>query len=162
MTVEDYLALPYRIALVPEPPVDGKPAIWFADVEDLPGCSSQGATPEEAVASVREAMEAWIADALDEGEQVPEPRTDDDYSGKFIVRAPRSLHALLVREAEREGTSLNQFATNALSAAVGWRRAAPEPVELPIEAITLAESPGPYAFTGKTLLIQEVRGTSKS
>ena len=30
-------------------------------------------------------------------------------SGKFVVRLPRSLHAALEREAEKEGVSLNQL-----------------------------------------------------
>jgi len=30
-------------------------------------------------------------------------------SGRFVVRLPRSLHAALEREAEREGVSLNQL-----------------------------------------------------
>ena len=36
----------------------------------------------------------------------PEPK---EYSGKFNVRIPRSLHAALVSEAEAEGVSLNQL-----------------------------------------------------
>lgn len=32
-----------------------------------------------------------------------------DYSGKFNVRVPRSLHAALASEAEAEGVSLNQL-----------------------------------------------------
>jgi hypothetical protein len=35
---------------------------------------------------------------------------------------PQSLHAELARAAEREDVSLNQFITNSLAAAVGWRR----------------------------------------
>jgi antitoxin HicB len=42
------------------------------------------------------------------------------FSGKFIVRIPRSLHRDLVRRAAEEGVSLNQFATVALARAVGW------------------------------------------
>jgi hypothetical protein len=42
----------------------------------------------------------------------------DDYSGKFTVRLPRSLHQALVDRAEREGVSLNLFVTNALSRTV--------------------------------------------
>lgn len=41
-----------------------------------------------------------------------------DYSGKFTVRLPRSLHQALVDRAEKEGVSLNLFVTNALSRTV--------------------------------------------
>jgi predicted HicB family RNase H-like nuclease len=42
----------------------------------------------------------------------------DDFSGKFTVRLPKSLHQALVDRAEREGVSLNLFVTNALSRTV--------------------------------------------
>ena len=35
-------------------------------------------------------------------------RSLDDYSGKLVLRIPRSLHKLLKEEAEVEGGSLNQ------------------------------------------------------
>jgi antitoxin HicB len=115
----------YPISLVEERSRAGE-SLWFAEVEDLPGCMSQGATPEEAVESVKGAIEAWISAARENGETVPEPRRVQEHSGRFLIRAPRSLHSRLVREAQREGTSLNQFVTNALSAAVGWRTRADE------------------------------------
>jgi predicted HicB family RNase H-like nuclease len=37
------------------------------------------------------------------------------YSGKFLVRVPRSLHARLAREAEQQGVSLNQWAASKLA-----------------------------------------------
>ena len=43
---------------------------------------------------------------------LPEPPVrpwPKEYSGKFNVRIPKSLHALLVSEAEAEGVSLNQL-----------------------------------------------------
>jgi predicted RNase H-like HicB family nuclease len=47
---------------------------WVADVPDLRSCSALGNTPEEAVAEVRVAMEAWLAAARDAGHPVPEAR----------------------------------------------------------------------------------------
>jgi predicted RNase H-like HicB family nuclease len=45
-----------------------------ADVPDLKSCSAFGTTPEEAVAEVRVAMEAWLAAAGDAGHPIPEAR----------------------------------------------------------------------------------------
>lgn len=45
-------------------------------------------------------------------DSLPEPDVRSsraEYSGKFVVRVPKSLHAALVAEAEREGISLNQL-----------------------------------------------------
>jgi predicted RNase H-like HicB family nuclease len=44
---------------------------WIADVPDLKSCSALGDTPEEAVAEVRVAMEAWLAAARDAGHPIP-------------------------------------------------------------------------------------------
>lgn len=33
----------------------------------------------------------------------------EKYSGKFLLRIPKSLHKRLVEEAKREGISLNQY-----------------------------------------------------
>ena len=120
-TAEEYLELPYRISLVPDRDDEGR-AGWVAEIDELPGCLSQGATPEEAVSRVQEAMLDWIGATLEDGKEIPEPGEAAAYSGRFLLRIPRSLHAELAREAEREGVSLNQFVTAALAAAVGWRR----------------------------------------
>jgi hypothetical protein len=45
------------------------------------------------------------------------------YSGRLLLRMPRSLHEELARASDRDGVSLNQFITGALASAVGWRRA---------------------------------------
>lgn len=48
------------------------------------------------------------------------------YSGRLMLRMPQSLHAELVEAAERDDVSLNQYITNSLAAAVGWRTEAGE------------------------------------
>jgi predicted RNase H-like HicB family nuclease len=47
---------------------------WVADVPDLKSCSAFGDTPEEAVAEVRVAMQAWLAAAREAGHPIPEVR----------------------------------------------------------------------------------------
>ncbi|MCY2954873.1 MAG: type II toxin-antitoxin system HicB family antitoxin [Planctomycetota bacterium] len=44
---------------------------WVAEVPSLPGCVSQGETRDEAMANVREAIEAWIEAAKAWGRSVP-------------------------------------------------------------------------------------------
>jgi predicted HicB family RNase H-like nuclease len=56
-------------------------------------------------AAEREQIDALI-DSLSEPPLRPEPK---EYSGKFNVRIPKSLHAALVSEADAEGVSLNQL-----------------------------------------------------
>jgi antitoxin HicB len=46
---------------------------FVATVPDLPGCMSDGETPQEALANVDDAIRAWIEAALDLGHSIPEP-----------------------------------------------------------------------------------------
>jgi len=113
-TVDHYMNLPYTIELRQDPE-EG----WFVRVKELRGCMSEGDTAEEAVAMIQEAMALWLEVALEEDIPIPEPRPEEDYSGKFVVRVPRSLHRELVEEARHEGTSLNQCINVALARSVG-------------------------------------------
>ena len=47
---------------------------YIADIPDLDSCSASGTTPEEAVAEVMLAKEAWLAAARETGRPIPEPR----------------------------------------------------------------------------------------
>lgn len=115
-TVDEYLKLPYHIEIIRDE--DTENPGWVARVIELPGCITQGDTFEELGEMIEDAMRGWIAVALEDGIPVPEPAPDEDYSGKFVVRLPRSLHRQLAETAEREGVSLNQFVNVALARAV--------------------------------------------
>ena len=110
--VKRYMALPYHIELIPD---EGE---WVVAIPELPGCLSQGETPEEAIKMIREAQRLWLQVALEDGRPIPAPRPEEDYSGRFNVRVPKGLHRDLVRAAEAEGVSLNLFVATALARAV--------------------------------------------
>lgn len=44
---------------------------YIAEVPSLPGCHSDGATPEEAIANVRDAIELMESYMRDNGEEIP-------------------------------------------------------------------------------------------
>lgn len=119
-SLDEYLDLPYHLTIARDDEASGDEA-WVARVEELDGCVARGATPQEAVANVRGALEAWIAPALARGQAVPVPRPPAKHSGRVLLRMEPSLHAELARAAEREEVSLNQFVSNALAGAVAWR-----------------------------------------
>jgi antitoxin HicB len=121
--LERYAGLPYHLAVVREGEEKDKP--WTASVEELPGCTSRGKTADEAVSGVQEAMLAWIRAALEEGRDIPEPRSTASHSGRLLLRMPRTLHGELTRAAERESVSLNQFINDTLASAVAWRARSP-------------------------------------
>lgn len=60
-------------AVVVQPLSDQDGGGFAATVPDLPGCMSDGATPEEAIANVRDAIAVWIEAAQDMGRDVPTP-----------------------------------------------------------------------------------------
>jgi len=63
--------LEYPVIVSPLPPEDG--GGFSAIVPDLPGCMSDGETPEEAISNVQDAIAAWIEAAHDLGRSIPEP-----------------------------------------------------------------------------------------
>ncbi|WP_116653943.1 type II toxin-antitoxin system HicB family antitoxin [Pelagibacterium sediminicola] len=63
--------LQYPVIISPLPSDEG--GGFIATVPDLPGCMSDGATPEEALANVQDAIAVWIEAARDMGRNVPSP-----------------------------------------------------------------------------------------
>ncbi len=82
---------------------------YIAIVPDLPGCSAWGATEEEALREVHDAAHAWLKVAIKMKREIPQPSTEANYSGKFLMRVPKRLHAELARAAKAQGVSLNQY-----------------------------------------------------
>lgn len=63
--------LRYPVVVEPLPPEDG--GGFLALVPDLPGCMSDGETPQQAISNVEDAILAWIEAAKEMGRAVPEP-----------------------------------------------------------------------------------------
>lgn len=76
---------------------------------DLPGCISCGETVEKAIVNALDAKRDWLHAALEEGIEIYEPDSLQNYSGQFKLRIPRSLHRLLAEHSKREGISMNQY-----------------------------------------------------
>ena len=108
--LKHYMELPYSIRITPE-----EAGGYFAEVEELSGCMTQGDTIEEVMRNIEEAKESWLTVSIEEGLEIPQPKEMEKYSGKFLVRMPRSLHRRLANLAEREGVSLNQLVVSLLS-----------------------------------------------
>lgn len=109
-----YLELSYKIELLP-----AEEGGYVVSIPTLPGCVSQGETIEESVIMIQDAKKAWLETALENNIEIPEPVPDEEFSGKFNLRIPKSLHRDLARRAEEEKVSLNQLTTYLLSSALG-------------------------------------------
>ena len=122
MNLSEYLALPYRVNIIPGDPDEGG---WVAVVPDLPGCMTQADDWDELAEMLHDAKRAWISDALQSGDAVPMPteeaiEDDREYSGRTQLRMPKTLHRDLARAADREGVSLNQWIVALLAGRSAW------------------------------------------
>ncbi|MBR3762674.1 MAG: toxin-antitoxin system HicB family antitoxin [Lachnospiraceae bacterium] len=113
MEINDYMKLPYT-KLVQEMH-DESGNYFYGRILELDGCQSTGATLQELYESLNEAMEGYLEVKLENDLPIPLPSSVNNYSGKFVVRIPKSLHQKLAIEAEQEGVSLNQLAVYKLA-----------------------------------------------
>jgi antitoxin HicB len=113
------LDYPFQIRPLPEEDGGG----YLIEFPDLPGCLSDGATIEEAIANGADALRSWIATAREFGDPVPLPSqpSDEAYSGRWNMRVPKSLHRRLAERAKAEGVSLNTLAVTLLAEGLGRR-----------------------------------------
>ena len=110
-TMNEYLALPYRMEIVEDRDEGG----YVVSFPELPGCISCGETLESAVANAEDAKREWITAAMEERITIHEPDDLENYSGQFKLRIPKSLHRSLTEHAKREGISMNQYCVYLLS-----------------------------------------------
>ena len=116
-SLDFYLRLEYPFHVIADP--EGGYVINFPD---LPGCFTQADSIDEVAAMAEEARQLWIETEYEDGHSIPMPSYPEEYSGKFNLRLPKSLHRQLAERAQTEGVSLNQYVLALLAAAVGERR----------------------------------------
>ena len=112
--IEYYMALPYRMEIIPDRDEGG----FTAKFPELPGCLTCAESIESLISNANDAKKAWFEAAIDEGISIAEPDDTDDiaeYSGQFKIRMPKSLHRSLSLHAKSEGISMNQYCNYLLS-----------------------------------------------
>lgn len=119
-----YLSLSYTIEIIQDR--DENNPGWVAKIKELPGCLTQADNFDELEEMIADALRTWLETALEDGIAIPEPRPEGDYSGKFVLRLPKSLHRELAEQSEEEGVSLNTWVVNVLAKAVGRCSRPPE------------------------------------
>lgn len=108
-----YLSRPYHLLVWQDETEEGP--YWASKVQELPGCTGDGETPEAALESLKESMRLWLEVAIQRGIPIPEPVSEEAYSGKFLQRVPKSVHRDLALRADREGMSLNAWVATVLA-----------------------------------------------
>ena len=51
----------------------GEDGYWVAECPSLPGCVSQGATKQETIANIKEAIEGYLLSLEEDGLSAPKP-----------------------------------------------------------------------------------------
>lgn len=102
------------------PLADSEGGGFAIEYPDLPGCISDGETPEEALRNGSDAVKAYLLSCVKHGDPIPKAGAA---SGQWRQRVPRSIHARLVARARQEGVSLNALVTAMIAEGLGRRQA---------------------------------------
>ena len=110
-TLNEYMSMSYKMEIIEDQDEGG----FVISYPDLPGCITCGETIESAMQNANDPNREWIRAALEEGIEIYEPDSLENYSGQFKLRIPRSLHRSLAEHSQREGISMNQYCVYLLS-----------------------------------------------
>jgi predicted RNase H-like HicB family nuclease len=113
--LNEYLKKPYSRIVVP----DEESGTYTAQIIEFPGCIAEGRSPQEAYENLENVALSWIETALEMGQEIPPPWSNNEYAGKIALRLPKSLHRQVTLAAERDGTSVNQYILMAVSETIG-------------------------------------------
>lgn len=102
MRAEDY---PFEISPLSQEDGGG----YLITFPDLPGCMSDGETPEEAIHNGFDAAQAWIETAKEFGDTIPQP----GYAIRsgVVARLPRSLQQRSADRARTEDVDIDTLVT---------------------------------------------------
>lgn len=100
----------YRVARSSE---DGE---FVATVAEFPSLSWLAPSQFEALEGLQTLLAEVVLDMLEHGEDVPEPLSERNYSGKFNLRLGEKLHREVAMHAAEENLSINQWVVRKLMA----------------------------------------------
>jgi antitoxin HicB len=92
---------------------------YLIEFPDIPGCISDGETPEEAIVNGRDALKACLLTLKEFLRPVTVPGAFTRASGQWRQRVPKSLHVRLVERAKQEQVSLNTLVTAMIAEGLG-------------------------------------------
>ncbi|MCC7107062.1 MAG: type II toxin-antitoxin system HicB family antitoxin [Chloroflexi bacterium] len=93
---------------------------WAAEFPELPGLAAGSETWEGLATAIEDAKRVYFESALERHLPIPEPgQRPAAYSGRVLLRLPKSLHAQAARAAEQDGVSINSFLVSAVARELG-------------------------------------------
>ena len=100
-----YMGLNYKVEIIEDKDEGG----YLVSCPELPGCMSQGENVNDAMKNLKEAKKLWFESMIDNKKEIFEPKYEEEYSGQFKLRLPKSLHKKLAEKSINEGVSMNQY-----------------------------------------------------
>jgi predicted HicB family RNase H-like nuclease len=88
---------------------------YFARCLEFPGRYAEAFTAHEAIAALELIVAEALAEMAEYGQAAPDSLTDHRYSGRFLVRTSRYLHARLSVEALEQRVSFNHWVVGKLA-----------------------------------------------
>ena len=104
-------SLEYPFTMVPLSEDEG--GGYLIEFPDLPGCMSDGATPEEALHNGADAVRCWIAAMREAGRPIPRPSAAA--VSKRTIGVQDHVYQRLAKEASLQGLSVETMADVALT-----------------------------------------------
>ncbi|MDA0692985.1 MAG: toxin-antitoxin system HicB family antitoxin [Nitrospinae bacterium] len=81
---------------------------------EFPSLSYLAKTPAKALQNIMKLVKEAVEDMEANGESVPTPLAEKEYSGKFMIRIPPEQHKNLAMKAAEMGISLNRYVSSIL------------------------------------------------
>ncbi len=100
-----YLNLPWSYTVITAK--ENGETFFIVRVNELPGVCTDAPTIQEAMLSIKEAMQGAFELYLENGEVIPEPVDPEAYKGRIAYRTTSQRHARLAQEALIENVSLS-------------------------------------------------------
>jgi antitoxin HicB len=85
---------------------------YLIEFPDLPGCMSDGATPEEALRNGADAVQCWIEAMREAGRPIPGPSRAA--VSKRTIGVNTVVYEIIAEEAQRQGVNVETIADAAL------------------------------------------------
>lgn len=116
--LEHYMSKNYKAVILKDEIETG----YCAFHRELKGCITCGDTIENALRNLTDAKEEWLAAAIEDDIDIPEPDQDendpDSFTGSFDLQIEPGLHLKAVLKAYEKGVSLNEFVEESIKQAV--------------------------------------------
>lgn len=100
-----YLSQNYKVEVVKDEGEEG----YVFSIPALKGCLTCSRDLATGFKLLEDAKREWLSAALEDGYEIQSGESQNNFSGQFKLRIPKSLHKELAERSKQEGVSMNQY-----------------------------------------------------